>query len=95
MIKRPVRRQGPAVRSGGFHSDMPSGVQRPYSAFPNHDDMEEESKEFTGIVNECDFNISPSRVPRAANRPATSRIQQHMAESVADVEDIDLNASQS
>ena len=85
------------MRSGGFHSDMqvyePSGAHRPYSAVQNHDDMEEESKEFTGIVNECDFNISPSRVPRAANRPATSRVERHMAESVADVDDIDLNAS--
>ena len=62
LIKRPVRKQGPPVKSSGFQPEVQ--IYTPDDNFENSDE-EEENK---GIMNDCNFNISPSRVPNSARR---------------------------
>ena len=58
-----MRRQGPGIRSDGF-DDPDIQVYAPSRLAAEEAGFEEETKEQpAGILNECNFNISPARVP--------------------------------
>ena len=62
MIKRPVRKGDGA----GFQPDIQ--VHRPSGIVNDFNEQEEEETK-GGFMNECNFNISPSRVPASQQRP--------------------------
>ena len=77
VIKRPVRRGGePEVQ---IYAPSPRAGQ--------WDDDEEETKE--GVFNDCNFNVSPSKVPPSQRR----NIPEQTAAQDDDSDEIDLNAS--